>query len=51
MIALDTTILVYAHRQDLTFHAAASETLTKLGNGLAPWAIPWQRVHELIMLV
>lgn len=51
MIALDTNILVYAHRQDSPFHAPALEILAQLGNGHAPWAIPWPCIHEFISVV
>jgi len=51
MIALDTNILVYAHRQDSPFHEPALDTLVRLGNGGAPWAIPWPCLHEFISIV
>jgi toxin-antitoxin system PIN domain toxin len=51
MTALDTNILVYAHRQDSPFHAAALATLANLGNGTSPWALPWPCVHEFISIV
>ncbi|CAN5136873.1 type II toxin-antitoxin system VapC family toxin [soil metagenome] len=51
MIALDTNILVYAHRQDSPFHGPALGTLASLGNGTAPWAIPWACLHEFISIV
>lgn len=50
MIALDTNILVYAHRRDSPFHATALATLDRLGNGSAPWAIPWPCLHEFISI-
>ena len=50
MIALDTNILVYAHRQDSPFHQAALDTLDHLGNGESPWAIPWPCLHEFISI-
>lgn len=50
MIALDTNILVYAHRQDSPFHTAALETLSQLGNSPAPWAIPWPCIHEFLSI-
>jgi toxin-antitoxin system PIN domain toxin len=28
------------------FHSAARDTMTQLGEGGAPWAIPWPCVHE-----
>lgn len=51
MIALDTNILVYAHRRDSPFHGPALETLAELANGSAAWAIPWPCVHEFISIV
>ena len=50
MIALDTNILVYAHRQDAPFHAAALDTLERLGNAPTPWAIPWPCLHEFLSI-
>ena len=51
MIAIDTNILVYAHREDSPFNAAASEALTELAGGLANWAIPWACLHEFLGIV
>lgn len=46
MIALDTNLLVYAHRVDNPFHAAAVALVARLAEGGAPWAIPWPCLHE-----
>lgn len=51
MIAVDTNILVYAHRADLSPHRTAREAVARLANGRAPWAIPWPCVHEFIAVV
>ena len=51
LIAVDTNILVYAHREDSPFHAAAAKRLAKLAEGLAAWAIPWPCVHEFLAIV
>lgn len=51
MTAVDTNILVYAHREDSPFHEQALALLTELANGLARWAIPWPCVHEFIAIV
>jgi uncharacterized protein len=40
VIAVDTNILVYAHRQELSQHTAAREVVTALAEGDAPWGIP-----------
>lgn len=51
MIAVDTNILVYAHREDSPFHAAARDCITELAEGAANWAIPWPCVHEFLAIV
>ena len=51
MIAIDTNILVYAHRTDSPFHAPAAKRMTELAEGGGAWAIPWPCVHELLAIV
>lgn len=51
MIAVDTNILVYAHRDDSPFHAAAAIRLRELAESRAPWALPWPCIHEFISVV
>ena len=51
MIALDTNILVYAHRRDSEFHEAASSVVRALAESAQPWAIPWPSVHEFFSIV
>jgi uncharacterized protein len=51
VIAIDTNVLVQAHRQDTPFHRAAKETLAELAAGPSPWAIPWPCVHEFLAIV
>ena len=51
MIAVDTNLLVYAHRADSEWHDRASICLRELGEGSAPWAIPWPCVHEFLAIV
>ena len=51
MIAVDTNILVYAHREDSPFHEAAFGCLAELAEGPAVWAIPWPCVHEFLAIV
>jgi len=46
MIALDTNLLVYAHRADSPFHAAAAARVAELAEGSAAWAIAWPCLHE-----
>lgn len=51
MIAVDTNILIYAHRSDSEWHAAAYAQVRTLAEGNAPWAIPWPCVHEFFAIV
>jgi uncharacterized protein len=51
VIAVDTNILVYAHRRDSAFHAVAAARVRDLAEGRAPWALPWPCVHEFYSVV
>ena len=51
MIAVDTNILVYAHREDAELHAEAYGRLSELAEGHETWAIPWPCVHEFLSIV
>ena len=51
MIAIDTNILIYAHREESEWHVAACGKVTALAEGKAPWAIPWPCIHEFIAIV
>ena len=51
MIAVDTNILVYAHRREVREHGDARKTITSLAEGAAPWAIPWPCVYEFFSTV
>lgn len=51
MIAVDTNLLVYAHREDSSWHDAACARLVELAEGRAPWAIPWPCLHEFLAIV
>lgn len=50
-IAVDTNILVYAHRADSAFHAVAAARLRELATGSAAWAIPWPCLYEFFAVV
>jgi toxin-antitoxin system PIN domain toxin len=51
VIAVDTNILVYAHREDSPWHASASKVLTGLAEGAGAWAVPWPCIHEFLAIV
>ena len=50
MIAVDTNILVYAHRAESDWHEAADRTVRELAEGSAAWAIPWPCMHEFLAI-
>jgi hypothetical protein len=51
MIAVDSNLLVYAHREDSPWHASAFDRMLQLAEGRAPWAIPWPCIHEFLAIV
>ena len=50
MIAVDTNLLVYAHRADSDWHDRAEAAVRGLAEGAEPWAIPWPCLHEFIAI-
>lgn len=50
MIAVDTNILVYAHREDSPWHVPADGRLTELAESGQPWGIPWPCIHEFLAI-
>ena len=51
MIAVDTNVLVYAHRTETELHHAAAARLADLAEGAAPWALPIFCVTEFLRVV
>ena len=51
MIAIDTNLLVYAHRADSSWHEPAAAAVASLAEGTAPWAIPWPCLYEFLAVV
>ncbi len=51
MIAVDTNVLIYAHRREVAEHAVARDRLRALAAGRDPWAIPWPCVYEFFSVV
>ena len=50
MIAVDSNLLVYAHREENEFHETAKEVIDALRHEIAAWAIPWPCIHEVISI-
>ena len=51
MIAIDTNVLVFAHREDAQWHESAFARISELAEGKASWAIPWPCIHEFLAIV
>ncbi|HEY1644599.1 MAG TPA: TA system VapC family ribonuclease toxin [Streptosporangiaceae bacterium] len=51
MIAVDTNVLVYAHRRDSPFHESAAGRVRELAGNPAPWGLPWPCLHEFYSVV
>jgi toxin-antitoxin system PIN domain toxin len=51
VIALDTNVLVYAHREDSAHHAAALTAVERLVTGPSSVGVPWPVVHEFLAVV
>lgn len=50
MIAVDSNILVYAHRRDSEWHDPAAKLVKSLAENRIQWAIPWPCIHEFLAI-
>ena len=50
MIAIDTNILVYAHREESEWHERAAAAVAELAESAREWAIPWPCLHEFVAI-
>jgi toxin-antitoxin system PIN domain toxin len=50
VIAVDTNLLVYAHRVDSPWHSPALDCVRDLAEGRTTWAIPWPCIHEFVAI-
>ncbi len=51
MIAIDTNLLVYAHRREARVHGPARAIMRRLAEGDDAWAIPWPCCYEFLSVV
>ena len=51
VIAIDTNILVYAHREESEWHVRAAAAVAQLAESTREWAIPWPCLHEFLAIV
>jgi uncharacterized protein len=49
--AIDTNILVYAHREDSDWHERAAASVAAAAESRREWAIPWPCLHEFMAIV
>lgn len=50
MTAVDTNVLIYAHRSESPWHQAARRRIAELAEAERPWAIPWPCLHEFLAM-
>jgi len=50
MIAVDTNLLIYAHREESPWHDVAWRELTHLAEGASSWAVPAPCLHEFLAI-
>lgn len=51
MIAVDTNVLIYAHRAEMALHETSAAAVRRLATSAAAWAIPWPCLHEFLSVV
>lgn len=51
MIAVDSNVLVYAHRREAGVHEQARAVVKRLSEGNRLWAIPWPCCYEFLSVV
>jgi hypothetical protein len=51
VVAVDTNLLVYAHRADSAWHEPADRVIEELANASSSWAIPWPCLYEFFAIV
>lgn len=51
MLAIDTNLLVYAHRRESCMHEPAHVLVRALAEGEEAWAIPWPCCYEFLSVV
>ena len=51
MLAVDSNVLVYAHRREVAEHAAARDFVRSLAEGSERWAIAWPCLYEFFSVV
>jgi hypothetical protein len=50
MIAVDASLLVYAHRADALQNERAYELMQRLATSRSPWGLPWPCLYEFFAI-
>jgi toxin-antitoxin system PIN domain toxin len=48
VIAVDSNLLIYAHRGETDWYRASYALFDELSGGRTPWAIPYPCIHEFV---
>jgi uncharacterized protein len=51
LIAVDTNLLVHAHRADSEWNVRAYACVEALAAGQSSWGLPWPCIHEFLAIV
>jgi uncharacterized protein len=51
MIAVDTNLLVYAHRAESEWFEPAFDSIKGLAESSQAWGVPWPCIHEFLSIV
>ena len=51
MLAIDTNILVYAHRSEMPLHSQADDMMRQITESRAPWGLPVPCISEFLRVV
>ena len=49
--AVDTNILIYAHREETEQHPVARKLISDYAEGNSPWALAWPCLYEFLRIV
>lgn len=51
IVAVDTNILIYAHREETEQHLVARKLISDYAEGNSPWALAWPCLYEFLRVV
>ena len=51
MFAVDTNVLIYAHREEFELHSTAKRKLKEIAEADEPWILFWPCLYEFVRIV